>query len=144
MNKYKKSILNSIIVIYIILTFIELIKYLFMDSTFFGLIYLLVNVLIIFLLVPIGYNYNRYFSISRISKFILVIIFGIFNSYILSTIVLNNMAYVDSSKIYIDSIFIIKNILKGIIYIFLAAFTILEYKSKKILTKNTNKNKKKR
>ena len=58
---------------------------------------------------------------------------GIFNSYILELIVVNNMGYIDSSKEYIKSIFVYKDILKGILYFILFIFTLLEFKLDKVL-----------
>ena len=57
----------------------------------------------------------------------------IINSYILGPIILNSMSYVDSSKEYIKSIFVIKNILKGIIFGLLLVFTTFEFKLQKLI-----------
>lgn len=138
MFKYKKMFIRLITLIYIIITIIETIKYLLSDSNIFGLIYLLISSFIIFLLVPTSHNYNRYFSSARISKLILIFILGIFSSYLLNKIILN-LSYVDSSNVYIDSVFLYKNILKGIIYFFIFAFTLLEFKLDKLLLNNVKK-----
>ena len=140
MFKYKKMFIRLITLIYIIITIIETIKYLLSDSNIFGLIYLLISSFIIFLLVPTSHNYNRYFSSARISKLILIFILGIFSSYLLNKIILN-LSYVDSSNVYIDSVFLYKNILKGIIYFFIFAFTLLEFKLDKLLLNNVKKKK---
>lgn len=139
MHKYKKYIIYFLTIIYIILTVIELIKYLIIDSNIFGLLYLLISLFIIFLLIPICYNYKKYYSPARISKLIIIILVGFFNSYILNIIVLNGMAFLDSSKEFIESIFIIKNILKIIIYSLLIIFTFFEFKLDKLLIKGINK-----
>ena len=60
--------------------------------------------------------------------------------YFLNKIVLN-VSYVDSSNVYIDSVFVYKNILKGIIYFFIFAFTLLEFKLDKLLLNNSKKKK---
>lgn len=133
MFKYKKMTLLIITIAYIVISIVELTKYLLIDSNLFGLIYLITNVFIIFLLIPLAYNYKRRYSNARVSKLIMIIILGIFSSYILEVIVLNSMNYVDSSKIYIDKIFMCKNILKGVIYLFLGVFTYYEKKSKIII-----------
>lgn len=132
MFKYKKIILYICTSLYLLFSFIELIKYMFYDSNIFGLIYLLINLIIIFLLVPTTHNYKKYYSKIRISKFILIIVFGIFNSFILQNLLLNNISIVDDSKKYIESIFIYKNVFKLIIYIILTIITIFEFKVKKI------------
>ena len=133
MFKYKKIALYICTFVFIFLSFAELIKYMFYDSNLYGLIYLINNLLIIFLLVPTTYNYKRYFSKIRISKLIIIILFGIFNSYILQNIVLNNMSVIDASKIYIDSIFVYKSVFKGIIYLVILVITIFEFKVEKLI-----------
>ena len=61
MFKYKKMTLLFCTFIYLVLSLIELIKYLLVDSNIFGLIYLLINLFIIFLLIPTSYNYKKSF-----------------------------------------------------------------------------------
>ncbi len=138
MYKYKKIAIYSLTILYIILTIIEMIYYFLADSNLFGVIYLILSLFIIFLLVPICYNYKKYYSTARISKLIIVIVLGIFSSYILKYIVLNSMNYIDYSKNYIKSIFIYKNVFKGIIYFILTIFTIFEFKLDKVLIKSKN------
>ena len=87
--------------------------------------------------VPTSHNYNRYYSSARISKLIIIFILGIFSSYFLNKIV----SYVDSSNVYIDSVFVYKNILKGIIYFFIFVFTLFEFKLDKLLLNNSKKKK---
>lgn len=135
--KYKKIFLIIFTFIYIILSMIELIKYLKIDSELFGLIYNIVNVFLIFLLVPLLYNYKRHYSKARISKLILIIVIGLFNSFILGKIVISNMSYIDSSNVYLNSIFLIKNIIKPISFIFLGIFTYIESKTTKTVLKKT-------
>ena len=143
MYKYKKISINLITAAYVILTIIELIKYLISSNNIYGVAYLCLSLLIIFLLVPVCYNYKKYYSTARLSKLIIIILLGIFSSYILNIVVLNNLNYIDGSKDYIKSIFAIKNIIKGIIYGLLFIFTLLEFKLDKLLIKNLNKDKKK-
>lgn len=126
MYKKKKLLLNIVNISFLILSLIELIKYFKFDNTLYGVIYLLINLIIIFLLLPVTFNYKRHYSSARISKIILIIIIGLFNSYILNYIVIGNMSYIDSSKNFIKSIFIIKNILKPILYFLLMIFLFLE------------------
>lgn len=138
MYKYKKVIIKIITLLYIVITFIETIKYLLCDSNIFGLIYLLISSFIIFLLVPASYNYNRYFSGARISKFILVVILGVFSSYFLNKIVLS-LSYVDASGVYMDNIFVYKNIIKGIVYLLIFVLTLFEFRLDKLLLINGKK-----
>jgi len=145
MYKYKKLSINILTAIYIILFIVELIKYFMTDSNLYGVFYLLINLFIIFLLVPVVYNYKKYYSSARISKLIIILILGIFSNYILKYVVLNTMNYVDASNEYIASIKIIKNVLKSIIYGLLLIFTLLEFKLDKVLLtyKSSSKKKKK-
>ena len=140
MYKYKKIALYFLTFMFILLSFIEFIKYLKIDSNIFGLIYLIINLIIIFLLVPCAYNYKKYYSKARISKLIMIIVFGIFNSYLLHLIVINSASVVDSSRAYIDSIYLYRYIFKGIIYLLLLVFTVFEFKLEKII-KTLSKNK---
>lgn len=142
MYKVKKFIVYLLTLSFMILSLIELIKYFKVDTTLYGVIYLSINLIILFLLIPVTYNYKRNYSSARISKLILIIIIGIFNSYILSKIVLGNMNYIDDSILYISSIKVIKNILKGIVYGSLVIFTFLEAKLDKKISKMINKVKK--
>ena len=141
MFKYKKIILNICTVIFLLLSFVEFIKYMFVDSNKFGLIYLLINLLLILLLVPTSYNYKKYFSKIRISKLIIIVLLGIFNSFFLQKVLLNNMNVVDESKKYIDSIFVYKSIFKLIIYIIIAVITVFEFKVEKLFKTVVNKDK---
>ena len=115
MFKYKKICIIFITFVYIILTLIELVEYLFIRSNLFGLIYLMLSIFIIFLLIPLAYNYKRHYSKERISKLIIIIIIGLFDSYLLYNILINNMNYMDSSKQFNDTVFIIKRSIKTII-----------------------------
>ena len=116
MFKIRKYFLYILSIVYIILTLIEFIKYLSVDSNLFGLIYMIINLLILFLLIPTAYNYKNNYSKIRFSKFATIIILGLFNSYVLKSIVIGGMSYTDASIKYNDSIFVIKNIVKGLIY----------------------------
>ena len=136
--KYKKYTMSSIMMLYPILTLIELIKYFCVESNFFGLIYLITNLFILFLLIPTSYNYNRYYSAQRISKLIIILVLGLFSSYILGPLILKLLSYKDYSKEFMNSIFIIKNILKGIIYLILLIITTLEFKLDKVIQTNTS------
>lgn len=142
--RYKKIIIATSMLLIIFLTLIEFIKYFSVESNLFGLNYMIINFIIIFLIVPVVYNYNRYYSPQRISKLIIIIVLGLFNSYILQLIVLNTMTYTDYSQEYINSIFWTKNVLKGIIYFVLIAFTIFEFKLEEMLIKSKKISKKKR
>ena len=133
MFKYKKMVFYLITILYIVLSLIEFIKYLFVDSNYFGLYYLIINLFIIFVLIPTLYNYKKYYSVARITKLLLIIIIGFFNSFVLEHILINIFKYTDSSVDFIHSIFIIKNILKPIIYIVLCILCFFEFQNEKVL-----------
>lgn len=141
MYKIKKIFINSVTAIFILLFIIELFKYLKTDNNIFGVYYLITNLVIIFFLVPIAYNYKRYYSVARISKIIIVILIGLFSSFALEYIVSSIYNYTDDSTTYIKSIFIIKNVLKTVIYVLLTGFTVLEFKSEKVINKKDSTNK---
>ena len=138
MYKYKKIAINIITCVFILLTFIEFIIYMFSKNNLFGLLYIILNLFVIFLLVPIAHNYNRYFSSARLSKLIIVLLLVIFDSFLLNVIVLNSMNYIDGSNIYIKKIFVIKNVLKPILDFAILIFILLEFKLDKLLLKNKN------
>ena len=77
MYKIKKLILYILTLVFLILSGIELFKYFYVDTTLYGVIYLLVNLIILFFLIPVTYNYKRNFSNARISKLIIILIIGI-------------------------------------------------------------------
>ena len=133
MFKYKKIVLSFSVIIYVLLTIVELIKYLICDNTLYGAYYLLVCLLIIFLMIPCAYNYKKYYSVARISKLILIVVLGILNSFVLEHIVLNSMNYMDSSNDYIKMIFIYKSVFKPIIYFIIAVVCGLEFKNEKVI-----------
>lgn len=139
MFKYKKMFLFILTFLFIVFSFIEFIKYFKVSNTVFGMIYLLNNLFIMFLLVPCAYNYKRKFNVARISKLILIILFGVFNSFILQIIVMNSIDYVDDSLKYIENIHIYKNVFKLIIYIGLTFITIFEFNIRKIIKKSVSK-----
>ena len=140
MYKYKKLVINIVTMLFIFLSFIEFIIYLKTDSNLFGLIYLLLTLIIIFLLVPTTYNYKKYYSLARISKLIIIIILGLLNSFLLNYLVINNMNYVDSSLDYIHKIKILRIYLKPLLYLILTIITIFEFKGEKVIKTISNKN----
>ena len=101
MFKYKKITIYVLTILFTVLSLIELAIYLFNDNTIFGLYYLLINLLIIFLLIPCAYNFKRYYSVARISKLIIIILLGIFNSFILKFIIFSSCGYIDDSVSYL-------------------------------------------
>jgi len=129
MFKYKKLTLNLVTFFYIVIFIIELFEYLKVNSNIFGVFYLIFNLAIIFLLVPCAYNYKKYYSPARISKLIIIILLGIFASFVLDKITIK----IDSSSEYINKIFIFKNVIKSVFYVALAIICILEFKVEKVI-----------
>ena len=140
MFKYKKLLLNVITILFISLTIVEFIIYLGVNSNMFGLLYFILSSFIVFLLVPCSYNYKRYYSIARISKLIIIIVLGIFCSYILLSLVTSSMDYIDSSIEFSSRIKVIKNILKPLLFIILIIFTFFETKGERVIKTINNKN----
>lgn len=126
MHKYRKILLYLLAIIYVTLTVIELIKYLALDAAIYGLIYLIMSLVLIFLLVPTTVNYKNNYSMTRFSKFMIIIVLGIFNSFVLNHIVFSNLNYLDSSYEYLGNIKYIKNVFKPIIYCILLLFALRE------------------
>lgn len=56
MYKKKKLLLNIVNILFLVFSLMELIKYFKIDNTFYGVIYLLINLVILFLLLPVTYN----------------------------------------------------------------------------------------
>lgn len=136
MFKLKRLYLYIFMLMYIALSAIELIKYIKLDNTsLYGVYYLIINLVILFLIIPVVYNYKRNYSKARVSKIILIILLMLFNGLVLEHIVLNSINYMDASKLYVESLFFIKTILKTLLCISLIVFIIFETKlNKKIIS----------
>lgn len=126
MFKIKKLYLYLFTFFYMLISLFELVSYLKIDNTLYGVYYLIINLVILFFLIPVVYNYKRTYSKARVSKIIIITILLIFNSFVLEHIILNTMNYMDSSKLYLENIFIYKNILKGMLSFSLVVFLIYE------------------
>lgn len=139
MKKYNKYLLYFISASYIILTAIEFIKYLLTKSNLFGLIYLIIAAVIMFFLIPTTINYKENVSIARTSKLIIIILIGVFCSFFLNGIVINNLKYVDYSLQYCKSIYVIKNILKTILYFMILIVILLDHNAFNFVCENVKK-----
>ena len=126
MFKIKKLYLYLFTFFYMLISLLELVSYLKIDNTLYGVYYLIINLVLLFFFIPVVYNYKRTYSKARVSKIIIITILLIFNSFVLEHILLNTMNYMDSSKLYLENIFIYKNILKGILSFSLVVFLIYE------------------
>ncbi len=126
MFKLKKLSLVVVCISYIILTLVELFIYLNINSNIYGLIYLFISLFIIFLFVPVTYNYKRHYSKERISKIILIVIIGLFCSFFLNKIVINSISYADSSILMINRTYVIRCILKVVLYAYLIVLVLID------------------
>lgn len=116
MHKYSEKINTLLFLIFLIITLIETLLYLFSRSNYYGLIYLLVNYIILFFLLNINFkSYKKIF----LSKVIVVIILGLFSSFLLLPVLNSFYSFTDNSEEYISKIFIISKIIKPIYYAFL-------------------------
>jgi hypothetical protein len=134
MYRFKKILIVIITIIYLLLSLIELSKYLFIGSNIYGVLYLIFTLFIIFLLIPVAYNYKRHYSKERLSKILIIDLVGLFTSFVLFKITNSIFPYVDSSALMVNNIFVIKNILKPILYFILFLLFVIDSKTfKKLL-----------
>ena len=132
MKKLIKYFYYTFTIIFVALTLIEIIIYMNTYSNLLGIIYLFLNFFIIFLLATISFNYEKANPKIRISKNILVIIIGIFSSFIISLLVPHLIPYIDSSFVFEEKILIISKILKPILYIIMIFLSYLDLNKKLI------------
>lgn len=126
MNKLIKYFYYIISVIFLVLTFIEIIVYMRMYSNLLGIIYLFLNFFILFLLITISFNYEKANKKIRISKVVLAIIIGIISSFVISLLIPSLITYTDSSFVFEDKVFLISKVLKPILYLTLLVLCYFE------------------
>lgn len=124
--KLYKNIYKIVFLLYLIFTIIEILMFLFNQTNYYGVYYLLINMLIIFSLLIININYKKANKKIRLSKNITNFILQIFSSYFLLNILINTYKYIDYSSKYISHIFITSKILKPIILLILIILNILD------------------
>ena len=117
-----------ILLVFVSLTLIEIIRYLFFNSNLFGLLYLILNCFLAFNLFIIVINYKNGNVKIRISKNCFIIVLGLIGSFILPNISDSLNDFVDESSLFVDSIFWISRIVKPILYLLLAGLSVIEYK----------------
>ena len=117
-----------ILLVFISLTLIEIIKYLFFNSNLFGLLYLILSCFLAFNLFIIVINYKNGNVKIRISKNCFIIVLGLIGSFILPNISYSLNSFVDESSLFVDSIFWISRIVKPILYLLLAGLSVMEYR----------------
>ncbi len=117
-----------ILLVFVSLTLIEIIKYLFFNSNLFGLLYLILSCFLAFNLFIIVINYKNGNVKIRISKNCFIIVLGLIGSFILPNISDSLNDFVDESSLFVDSIFWISRIVKPILYLLLAGLSVIEYR----------------
>ncbi len=120
---------------FIVITCLEFINYLNFESNFIGLLYLIVNFVILFLLINMVLNFGKSNYKIRISKNLIVIVLGILSSYLLGYIIPWFLDYSDSSFLFVENIYVYSKVLKPILYVFLGVICILEILYKKEISK---------
>lgn len=120
---------------FIVITCLEFINYLNFESNFIGLLYLIVNFVILFLLINMVLNFGKSNYKIRISKNLIVIVLGILSSYLLGYIIPWFLDYSDSSFLFVENIYVYSKVLKPILYVFLGIICILEILYKKEISK---------
>lgn len=123
---------------FIVLTILELVNYFSFESTLLGLLYLIINFFILFLLINMVINFGKSNYKIRISKNLIVIVLGILSSYLLGYVVPLLLNYTDSSFLFAKEIYVYSKILKPIIYVFLGVISVLEVVYKKEVNKRYN------
>ena len=118
--------------IFSLLTIYEVIIYILGKSNYFGLFYLILNLFIVFLMFMVSVNIKKGNTMIRISKNAIIVVLGIFCSFVLKLILSGVFGYVDESNDYISNIFISLKVGKPIIYLILGILSYLEYKNMKI------------
>lgn len=125
----KKKVMFSyylLTVIFILLTFYEIVVYMKIDSNVLGLFYLFFNSFVLFLLFLTSFNFNYANKNIRVSKNILVIIVGLFSSFILPFILPGVLSYVDESKVFIHEVFVVMRVIKPILYLLIGVLSFIE------------------
>lgn len=111
--------------LYLMSFIIEFICYLTFNSVLFGLIYLIINASILFLLIFTTINYSKKNISLRISKNIFIIFMILF-----TILILPRFKFIDESKIFIKDLKIFINFIKPLFAIMLSVICYLEFKLK--------------
>lgn len=128
MSKILKYFYIFITSTFILLTIYEIVMYMKLDSNYLGIFYLFFNFFIMFLLFTMTYNYSKANKNIRVSKNIIVVVLGVFASFVLSLLLPHIFNYTDDSYLFNDYIFVISKILKPILYLLLAGVSVVEIK----------------
>lgn len=122
----KNNVYKLVLVLFSLLTIFEVIVYLISSSSFIGLLYLLINFIILFMLFLVSTSVKKTNVRKRILFNIIIVAFGFMASFYVSskTIV---FGYTEISENYFNKILISSKILKSIIYSFILFISYLEF-----------------
>lgn len=122
----KNNVYKLVLVLFSLLTIFEVIVYLISSSSFVGLLYLLINFVILFMLFLVSTSVKKTNVRKRILFNIIIVAFGFMASFYVSskTIV---FGYTEISENYFNKILISSKILKSIIYSFILFISYLEF-----------------
>ena len=122
----KNNVYKLVLVLFSLLTTFEVIVYLISSSSFIGLLYLLINFVILFMLFLVSTSVKKTNVRKRILFNIIIVAFGFMASFYVSskTIV---FGYTEISENYFNKILISSKILKSIIYSFILFISYLEF-----------------
>lgn len=122
----KNNVYELVLVLFSLLTIFEVIVYLISSSSFIGLLYLLINFVILFMLFLVSTSVKKTNVRKRILFNIIIVAFGFMASFYVSskTIV---FGYTEISENYFNKILISSKVLKSIIYSFILFISYLEF-----------------
>lgn len=122
----KNNVYKLVLVLFSLLTIFEVIVYLISSSSFIGLLYLLINFIILFMLFLVSTSVKKTNVRKRILFNIIIVAFGFMASFYVSskTIV---FGYTEISENYFNKILISSKVLKSIIYSFILFISYLEF-----------------
>lgn len=122
----KNNVYKLVLVLFSLLTIFEVIVFLISSSSFIGLLYLLINFVILFMLFLVSTSVKKTNVRKRILFNIIIVAFGFMASFYVSskTIV---FGYTEISENYFNKILISSKVLKSIIYSFILFISYLEF-----------------
>lgn len=122
----KNNVYKLVLVLFSLLTIFEVIVYLISSSSFIGLLYLLINFVILFMLFLVSTSVKKTNVRKRILFNIIIVAFGFMASFYVSskTIV---FGYTEINENYFSKILISSKVLKSIIYSFILFISYLEF-----------------
>lgn len=122
----KNNVYKLVLVLFSLLTIFEVIVYLISSSSFVGLLYLLINFVILFMLFLVSTSVKKTNVRKRILFNIIIVAFGFMASFYVSskTIV---FGYTEINENYFSKILISSKVLKSIIYSFILFISYLEF-----------------